>query len=76
MGLKNENITTILNLSTSTSSNENILETLVDNVVLIDINSKGDELERKITVFKSRMNITKSKWFKFTLDSNGRPLIK
>jgi len=75
ISLKNENISLILNLSIKPSSRENVLETSVDNILLIDMYFEGHILERRIMLLKSRMNISKGKWYKLVLDEKGRPYI-
>ncbi len=75
MSLKNENISTILNLSIKAPDREYILETLADNVLLIDMYFENSRIERRIMLLKSRMNISEGKWYKLLLDEKGRPYI-
>ncbi len=76
MGLKNEGIPVVLNLSVKNYDSESILETLVDNVLVLKILPRGTQVERRILLLKSRMNIVKSKWYKLELDKLGRPRIR
>ncbi len=76
MNLKNEGISTILNLSLRHGRERSSLETLVDNVILIDLHFEGTKLERRVMLLKSRMNIVKGEWHRLVLDQRGRPVIE
>ncbi len=68
---KNENIPVIMSIARDYFRDGGLLDTIVDNVIVLRINLKNDVIVRELMVLKSRMNLTDNKWHKMVF-KNGK----
>ena len=64
---KNENIPVIMSMARDYFRDGGLLDTIVDNVIVLRINLKDDMVTRELMVLKSRMNLTDNKWHRMIL---------
>lgn len=81
LSLKNENITTILNLASPYLLREKdyldpIIQILADNIILLDTYYENHKLNRKLMILKSRMNLIESKWYKIEIIEGGKVFLR
>ncbi len=79
--LKNENITAILNLTSSQLLKgedyiDSLIHILADNILLLNTYFENNKLYRKIMVLKSRMNLIESKWYKIEVSKDRKIELK
>ncbi len=72
---KNENTPLIMNMAREYFKDNGLLETIVDNIIVLRMKIQDDIVLRELMILKSRMNIVDNRWHRLVLEEGRLKVI-